>query len=166
MSFSMLLLCGVLAYAQPHTISGTIKDETGSPVPFATVTETGTKNATTADANGNFSIKMLVNGELRITASGFEAMTSKPEGNIANVSLKRNTTELTTVVVTALGQRTNKTKVGYATTNFTSDQITRGAPANALDALSGKIPGANISKTGGPGSSTKVVLRGYGIIGG
>ena len=54
----MLMLSGVLAFAQTHTVSGTVKDDAGAPVPFATVTESGTKNATTADANGNFTIKM------------------------------------------------------------------------------------------------------------
>ena len=164
--FSMLMLYGVLALAQSRLVSGTVKDETGAPVPFATVIESGTKNATTADGSGNFSIRISGNTGLTISAAGFDAVTATPDGNIANISLKRNNTELATVVITALGVRTNKTKIGYATTNFNSDQITRGAPANALDALSGKIPGANISKTGGPGSSTKVILRGYGIIGG
>jgi outer membrane receptor protein involved in Fe transport len=35
-----------------------------------------------------------------------------------------------------------------------------------LDGLQGKIAGAEITNTGGPGSSTKVVLRGFGIIAG
>ena len=30
--------------------------------------------------------------------------------------------------------------------------------------LAGKIPGAEISNTGGPGSSTKIVMRGYGVL--
>ena len=46
MFYSMLMLCGVLAFAQTHSVSGTVKDEAGAPVPFATVTESGTRNAT------------------------------------------------------------------------------------------------------------------------
>jgi len=49
--FTVLMLCGFLASAQSRVVTGTVKDETGAPVPFATVTETGTRNATTADAN-------------------------------------------------------------------------------------------------------------------
>ena len=55
---SILVLFGFVANAQVKTISGTIKDASGNPVPFATVTETGTRNATTADANGNYTIKI------------------------------------------------------------------------------------------------------------
>ena len=58
----MLMLTGALAFSQTHTVSGTVKDEGGASVPYATITENGTKNATTADANGNFSIKMKGTG--------------------------------------------------------------------------------------------------------
>jgi outer membrane receptor protein involved in Fe transport len=44
--------------------------------------------------------------------------------------------------------------------------INRTAPVGMLDGIAGKVAGANISNIGGPGASTKVVLRGYGIIGG
>ncbi len=166
--FLMLMLSGVLAFSQTREISGIVTDETGAVVPFATVTESGTRNATTADANGNFTIRTKgSSSNLIFTASGYGAATVKPVGNTASISLKRNNAELATVVITtALGQTTSKAKVGYATSIFNTEQINRAAPTNALDALAGKIPGANISKTGGPGSSTKVILRGYGFLGG
>ena len=49
---SVLMLLCTLAFAQTRTVSGVVKDEKGDPIPFATVTETGTKSATQADANG------------------------------------------------------------------------------------------------------------------
>ena len=76
--FTMLMLCGVLAFAQTHTVSGTVRDEAGAPVPFATVTESGTKNATTADGSGNFLIKMKGNGTLSFTATGFTGGSATP----------------------------------------------------------------------------------------
>ena len=42
---SVLMLLCTLAFGQTRTVTGTVKDETGTPVPFATVTETGTRNA-------------------------------------------------------------------------------------------------------------------------
>ncbi len=163
----MLMLSGVLVCAQNRTVSGTVKDDSGAPVPFTTVTETGTRNATTADGNGNFTIKMKGNGPLSFTATGFDAVSATPVGNSVDVSLKRNTSELATVVITtALGQRTNKAKIGYSTTTFNSEAINKTASVGVLNGLAGKIAGAEISNTGGPGSSTKVVLRGYGVISG
>lgn len=161
---AMLMLNIAFVFAQTRVVTGKITDEAGAVVPFATVTEAGTKNAVTADANGDYSITIKEGGRLTFTSTGLQAQTSNATGNTLDVKLTRGG-QLQEVVVTALGQRTNKAKVGYATSNFNAEQITRAGATNALDALAGKIPGANISKTGGPGSSTKVILRGYGVIG-
>ncbi|MEI9944455.1 MAG: SusC/RagA family TonB-linked outer membrane protein [Chitinophagaceae bacterium] len=169
----MLMLCcailyTVLAYAQTRTITGKVADDKGDPVPFASIKVKGTSAGASADANGNFLLKVSGNPTLVISSQGFQtAETEVGSSNVINLTLKAVTGQLQEVIVTtALGQNTRKAKVGYATTTFGSNEITKSAPANLLDGLSGKIAGANISKTGGPGSSTKVVLRGYGIIGG
>jgi hypothetical protein len=163
---ALLTFSALFAFSQEVTVTGTVKDESGAPVPFATISETGRKSAVIADENGNFSIKVRSNAKLGVSAAGFDPITLTPEGNILNVSLKRNNTELTTVVVTALGQRTSKAKVGYSTSTFNSEAINRTANVSAFDALAGKVAGAEISNTGGPGSSTKIILRGYGVIAG
>ena len=126
MFFSMLMLSGVLAFSQTHTVSGTVRDDAGAPVPFATVTESGTKNATTADGNGNFIIKMRGNGNLSFTATGFTAGTATPSGNTVTISLKRNTSELTAVVITtALGVQREAKELGYAQTTISNKTLTR-----------------------------------------
>ena len=163
--FMLLMITAMLVYAQVRVITGRVLDDAGAPVPSATVTEANTKKVTTADENGNFSLRIQGNGRLTITSTGFQPQSATVQGNSVNVRLTRTSGQLSEVVVTALGQTRSKTKVGYATTTFNSEQVSRAGATNALDALSGKVPGANISKTGGPGSSTKVVLRGYGVIG-
>lgn len=163
--FTLLMLITMLVYGQVRVITGRVLDDAGVPVSSATVTESNTKNATTADENGNFSLQIRGNGGITITSTGFQAQTATVNGRSVNVRLTRTSGQLSEVVVTALGQTRSKTKVGYATTTFNSEQISRAGATNAMDALAGKVPGANISKTGGPGSSTKVVLRGYGVIG-
>ena len=55
---SVLMLLCTLAFGQTRTVTGTVTDEAGTPIPFATITETGTNNATTADANGKYSITL------------------------------------------------------------------------------------------------------------
>ncbi len=52
--FTLLIFSGILAFAQTRVVSGTITDNSGSPVAFATVTEAGTKNAVSTDASGNY----------------------------------------------------------------------------------------------------------------
>ena len=58
---AVLVMFYASAFAQTHSVSGTVRDEKGNVIPFATITETGTKNATQADANGAFSIKIAAN---------------------------------------------------------------------------------------------------------
>lgn len=97
---AMLLLCSALAFAQTRTITGQVKDDKGSPIPFATVTETRTNRAVTADANGSFTINVEQNARLNITATGYQAQ-EVSAANIANISLVRGEKQLDEVVVTA-----------------------------------------------------------------
>ena len=84
-SFIVLLLFAAQSYGQTRTVTGTVRDAQGNPVPFATVLETGTKNAASADANGNYTIKVGPNARLTITATGFTAQTSSSGGDITLV---------------------------------------------------------------------------------
>jgi len=65
---SVLMLVCALAFGQNRTISGTVRDANGNPVPFATVTVEGTNTATQADASGNFSLTNVPNNA-RLTFS-------------------------------------------------------------------------------------------------
>jgi TonB-linked SusC/RagA family outer membrane protein len=160
------MLSGVLAFSQTRTISGTVKDEAGAPVPYATVTEKGTRNATTADANGNFSLKMKGNGDLTFTATGFNASSITPSGNIVNASLKRNAQELSTVTITtALGIKRNRNQLPYAAQQVTGDEVSKERTSNFIDNLSGKVSGLELRQSNGLGASTNVILRGNKTIG-
>lgn len=163
----ILILPGPLAFAQNRTIQGTVIDETGKPVSGASITIKGTPNGTPANEAGDFTINAKAGQTIQISASGF--ITSEVKigaSNTMNITIKRGTNVMEEVVVTALGQTSRKAKLGYSTSTFNSETINRTANVSALDALSGKIAGAEISNTGGPGSSTKVILRGYGVIAG
>ncbi|MEP6950200.1 MAG: SusC/RagA family TonB-linked outer membrane protein [Ginsengibacter sp.] len=162
MVFSMLMLSGVLAFAQTHTVSGTVKDDTGAPVPFATVIENGTKNATTADGNGSFTIKMRGNGKLSFSATGFSSGSATPEGNSVTISLKRNTSELTAVVITtALGVQRQAKELGYAQTTISNKTLTQAKSVNVAQALNGKVSGLNISTVNsGVFENAKINIRG------
>jgi hypothetical protein len=113
---SVLMLLCTLAFGQSHTVTGTVRDENGNPIPFATVTEAGTRNATTADANGSFSITVPQNARLTISSTGFRAITMTPAAGAQTVTLNRSGDQLSEVVVTtALGIQRQKKELGYAT---------------------------------------------------
>ena len=157
---TVLMLSGVLAFSQGRTVTGTVKDDTGAPVPFATITETGTQNATTADANGSFTFTTRGTGSLTVTATGFTAETLSPSGNTASVVLTRNASELSAVVVTALGIQRSRNSLPYAAQQVTGESVSTTRSANAASALSGKVSGVEIRQGNGIGGSTNIVIRG------
>jgi len=160
--FITFLLYTTFSFAQARTVTGSVKDDKGIAVGFATITETGTKNATTADANGNFSIKMKGNGTLSITSSGYAPSTITPEGNNVMVSLKLTNSELTTVLITtALGQQREAKELGYAQTTISNKTLTAAKSVNIQQALNGKVSGLNISTVNsGVFENAKINIRG------
>ena len=161
MLFALLMFFGTLVNAQTHTVTGSVKDETGAPVPYATVTEKGTRNATTADAGGNFTLKMKGSDALLITATGYNPNTVTPSGNTIDVVLSRNATELSAVTITtALGITRNRNQLPYAAQQVTGDDVSKERSSNFINNLSGKVSGLELRQSNGLGASTNVVLRG------
>jgi TonB-linked SusC/RagA family outer membrane protein len=157
----LMLLC-TIAFAQTRTVKGVIKDDKGDPIPFATISEAGTKNATTADASGFFSIKIKEGSKLIISATGFNTSTETPGAGDLQVSLSRNAGELQEVVVTtALGVRKQPRELGYSVARVTSKEATLGSPVNIQNGLTGKVSGLNIATTNNSVfGDTRITLRG------
>src|SRR5690606_5658164 len=112
--FAMLMLFSVFAFAQNRTVKGTVKDNNGIPVSFATITEAGTQNGTTADVNGAFSLSIKEGSRLEISSAGFNTITVTPTAGDMEISLGAATGELQEVVVTALGIKRDQKALGYA----------------------------------------------------
>ncbi|MDQ6845048.1 MAG: SusC/RagA family TonB-linked outer membrane protein [Bacteroidota bacterium] len=162
----LLLLSSVLAFSQERTISGTVNDDAGIPIPYTTITETGTRNATTADANGKFQIKLKNRGKLVFTAVGFETNSLIPNGDIADVILKRNATELSTVTVTtALGFHAKRDRVATSQSTVKGTEIVNSGEPSVLNGLASKASGVQIVRSGGdPGASVYIQIRGQNSI--
>jgi TonB-linked SusC/RagA family outer membrane protein len=163
----MCMLVGASTFAQTRSVTGRVVDDKGQPVVGASVIVKGTSTGVAANSTGDFTISAKPNDILVVSAANF-ANNEVRVGTQENIGivLKPSGNLMQEVIVTALGQTSRKAKVGYSTTTFNSDQITRTANVNAFDALAGKLPGAEISNTGGPGASTKIIMRGYGNISG
>lgn len=158
-----------VVFAQTRQISGTVtSSEDGSTIPGASVVVKGTTMGTITGMDGKFSLKVpestksLVVSFLGMTTVEV-AVTSASDYAI---KLKSAPVAISEVVVTALGQTTTKAKIGYSTSVFNTEAINKDGAVSLMDGIAGKVAGANISNIGGPGTSTKVILRGYGIIGG
>ena len=138
---SVLMLCA-LAFGQTHTITGVVKNEKGEPVPFATIQETGTKNATTADVQGAYSIKIPHNAKLTISAAGHASQTITPGDNGADVTLSTSVAQLSEVVVTSAFGIKRSSRVAPYSSQVVGDEALHIIPqTNINSALAGKIAG-------------------------
>jgi len=152
----------MLAFAQTRTVSGTITDANGLPVPGATVAVRGVKGGTSTDANGKFTIHITGNALLIVSGIGFETQELRV-GDSPNVMivLKQGNSSLSEVVVTALGIRRDKRLLTYSTQEVGGDALVGAKQDNVVNALDGKIAGVQINNSSGmPGSSTRIVIRG------
>lgn len=161
---ALWLFLVVQIWAQSKPISGKVTDAgSGQPVQSVTVTLKGSNTSTQTNSEGNFSIIASTGDVLVFSSVGFgQREIPVGAGTMINITLQSSTSELSEVVVTALGVSREKRTLGYATTTIKNDEINRVSPVSMFDGLQGKIAGADISNLSGtPGGTTKVILRGY-----
>src|SRR5580658_10476986 len=138
--FSVLVLYSLLANSQTKNITGQVTDQKGQPVSFATIRIKGSKVGVSADADGNFSIKAKEGNTLIITGTG---ITSKEvivsAGTVLNIQVAFQPSNLTEVVVTALGVRREAKTLGFSTAKIDAKDINSSAPINVADGVTGKV---------------------------
>src|SRR5215471_2233089 len=143
---TMFLLTTAVAWSQGK-VSGTVRDQNGDPVPFATVNVKGTKVSVAADANANFSIPAKSGDVLLVTAVGLQN-TEITVGNSSAVSvvMPRVAGVMTDVVVTtALGVTRQAKELGYSTAKINNKELTQAKVTNIATGLSGKVSGLQVN---------------------
>lgn len=159
---SVLMLVCALAFGQTRTVSGTVRDDKGDPIPFATVTVAGTNTATQADASGRFTLNNVAeNARLTISSTGFTSQTIEAGADLSGISLARTNAQLSEVVVTALGIRRQAKNVGYSTATVSNRELNVSKPVNVAQGLVGRVAGAQISTiNNGVNPDVRIQLRG------
>lgn len=160
-----LTLLSLSVFAQ-RTITGTITDEVGNPVPNASVTIKGSTTGVTSDVNGNFRISVGNNDRTLIISYVGKAdrEVTIGESSVINISLRPVDNSLQEVVVVAYGNQVRK-KVTGSIGKLPGKDL-ENVPMASLDKmLQGKIAGLqSVAPTGQPGSIQQVRIRGIGSI--
>ena len=169
--FTMLMLCGVLAFAQSRVVTGKVTDIDGNPVSFASVKVKGTNTGVSADANGAYSLKVNSGAILIISGASFKE-TEVPVGTqtVLNTVMEKGGGELKEVVVTsAFGIKRTARSTSSNVQNLTGDQVNTIRQTNVNNALAGKVAGIQVrsQSVAKLGAETAVRLRGEnGLAGG
>lgn len=149
-------------------IRGTVTNGSGQPIVGATVQIKGTSEATTTDASGKFSINTPPDAMLIFSSIGFATQEVSIAGRSdLTIVMTGEARSLNEVVVTALGIKRQSKRLGYSTSTVNTEQLTTNRTTNVGNSLQGKVAGLNVSPpAGGPGSSSKIRIRGQSSFGG
>lgn len=144
-------------------IQGKIVDnKTNEPLGNVSIRVNG-KTVGSSNPNGSFSIEVTAGSSVNFQLIGYDSYTQtfQTVANNATIQLTESTEGIEEVIVTALGIKRDQKALGYAATELKGEQLTDAISNNWTDALSGKVAGVNLVRSGGgPAGSNKIILRG------
>jgi len=164
---ALFLSAQVLA-AQNQSITGTVTDDTQTPLPGANIVEKGTTNGVTADFDGNFAIEVSGEGAiLQISYVGYLTKEIAVEDqSVITISLQEDAAQLDEVVVVAYGT-VKKSDLTGSVSSIKTDEINATPTSRIDDALRGKVSGVQITPTSSqPGAASSIRIRGTNSISG
>ena len=157
----LVVLMAQLTFAQERSVSGTVSDNAGLPIPGVSVLVKGTKSGTQTDFDGKFVIKVDASQTLVFSYVGMNTQEVVAKSTSINVKMASSAMELESVVVTALGIKRKPKELSYAVESIKTEELTKTRAVNVATALSGKVSGLQVNViNNGVNPSTRVVLRG------
>ena len=157
-----------VTFAQVKNIAGTITDENGEGLAGVSVNLQTNSTNTMSDEKGRYEINASVGDMLEFSMLGM-----KPEkatvgaSNEINVRLTPDDLTFGDVIITALGRKRERLKLGYSAQNLTGEDLSNTGESNLVNALNGKLAGVYITPAGGgAGGASNIVIRGYSSISG
>ncbi|MGI9541885.1 MAG: SusC/RagA family TonB-linked outer membrane protein [Cyclobacteriaceae bacterium] len=170
MKTALILVAGILSAfmlsAQDKPISGTVTDESGDPLPGASVVATGTTVGTNTNVDGSFRLNVpQETNSITISYVGYLALELELNGQtVFNIGLAPDVTELTGIVVVGYGTQQRKDVTG-SIVSVAAEQIEKRPIASVENALQGIAPGLNVSsRTSSPGDLAQISIRAIGSL--
>ena len=157
----LLMLTASLIFAQTTPFKGKVVDEQNVSLPGATVLIKGKTTGVGTDMNGNFEIDLPKGDEiLTVSYVGYLSVDFNPANKkTAVIVLISDSQNLDEVVVTALGIKKEKKKLGYSVQEVEGN-LAKGRDANVMNSLSGKVSGLTVAASSEFFNSPKLYLRG------
>ncbi len=150
-----------------ETITGTIIDNKGQPLPGVTIKIKNATTGTTSDVNGKYTISVPdAKTVLTFSMIGFETQEiTVGSSRSINVTLRDAVSSLDEVVVVGYGEQKKATLTGSVAT-VSGREISQNPSPNVVATLAGKLPGLIVNQRGGePGrDDPSIFIRGNGTI--
>jgi len=160
------MLLPAMLLAQEKTITGTVADENGKPVPSATVSIRNKATHTITGEDGRFQLNAAAEDVLVISSINFETQEITVGSNISlAVTLRSQPAQLSDVVVVGYGTQKRKNVTG-AVSSIGANEIDNRPVTNASSALAGLAPGVSVRQGSGDprGDGATIRIRGTGTL--
>lgn len=145
-SLALAMLFSVLTFGQDITITGTVTDETKTPLPGVSVTVKGTQKSTQTDFNGHYSILVQKGNKLVFSYIGMISQTIIiANSKVIDVRLKNNSAQLEEVVV--VGYANSRQEFQTGSVAAVSGNKKEKYSANYTKALLGQVAGIAVAET-------------------
>ncbi|WP_422349060.1 SusC/RagA family TonB-linked outer membrane protein [Flagellimonas sp.] len=154
-----------MTLAQNKTVSGSVNDDQGTPLPGVNVIVQGTTNGTQTDFDGLYTISVSEGETLTFSYVGMATVSVVvTNSNTIDITLKEDANALDEVVVTGYGTQVKKDLTGAVSTVDAKDL--QAIPATTFSQqLQGRAAGVGIVTDATPGGEATVRIRGFGTIG-
>jgi TonB-linked SusC/RagA family outer membrane protein len=165
-ALTLFLFAGGLS-AQTLKVNGTVKDDSGIPVPGAAIFVKGTATGVQSDSNGQFTLNAKQGQTLVCSCLGFLEATSKVESGTVNFILKADVQMLEQTIVVGYGG-VKKGDLTGSVANVKMEKLASIPTTNsAISNLQGRIAGLQVINAGqGPASDPTIIIRGFSSING
>lgn len=148
------------------TVSGTVTDTEGEPLPGVTVSVPGTTLGTATDLNGRYALTVPEGSTLVFSFIGFETQSIPIGGrNVIDVALAEDMASLDEIVVVGYGTQ-RKSDLTGAVTTLQGDEVAQRQQVQVSQALQGALAGVMVTRNNSaPGAAATIRIRGITTIG-
>ncbi len=153
---------------QQLSVTGTVTDPSGLPLPGVTVVIKGTSQGTVTDSNGSYSISNIPSGAVLVFSFiGMKTTESAVAGKqVLNVRMSEETVGIEEVVAVGYGVQKKINLSGAVSSIVNSEMLERRPITHLSQALSGNASGILVSQSSGqPGRDGATIrIRGVGTL--
>ncbi|MCF8336127.1 MAG: SusC/RagA family TonB-linked outer membrane protein [Bacteroidales bacterium] len=149
---------------QQVTVTGSVTDNQGNPLPGVNIVVEGTTTGTTTDMDGNYSIEVPADATLVFSFVGYQEQSIDVGGREEiNITMQQGAVKMKEVVAIGYGQ-VQREEVTSSVSSVSADEmnIDPAASTDLTRVLQGKVAGLTITRTGGgnPNQDFEIRLRG------
>ncbi|KEO72698.1 SusC/RagA family TonB-linked outer membrane protein [Anditalea andensis] len=148
--------------AQNVTVSGTVIDEDGNPIPGVSVLLKHSSTGVVTDLEGKYSLAVMdLSNSLLFSYIGYLSVEEViGNRNIIDIQLIPDIKDLESIVVTALGVEKNVKSLGYAVQEVAGEKFTKAREPNLINSLTGQVAGLQINNSTALFQDPQISLRG------